>query len=92
LPFTLQKGETEALALALQLPASFLLVDDAQGRKAAAALGLGYTGTLGILLRATFERKIPKLRPVLELLKKRTTFWLRAAVYEAALKQVGEKA
>jgi uncharacterized protein len=40
LPFNLQPGETEALALALELPETLLLVDDAQGRKAAAALGI----------------------------------------------------
>jgi predicted nucleic acid-binding protein len=40
LPYNLQPGETEALALALEIPGSLLLVDDAQGRKAAAALGI----------------------------------------------------
>lgn len=90
LPFNLQPGETEALALALELPDSLLLVDDAQGRKAAAALGIAYTGTLGVLLRAKAEGKISALRPVLGLLASRTTFWLRPAVESAALKQAGE--
>jgi uncharacterized protein len=90
LPFSLQRGETEALALALQIPSSLLLVDDAQGRRAATALKLTFTGTVGILLRAKFEGKVWALKPVLETVKTRTTFWLSAAVYEAALKQVGE--
>jgi uncharacterized protein len=90
LPFNLQPGETEALALALELPGSLLLVDDAQGRKAAAALGIAYTGTLGVLLRAKAEGKISALRPVLGLLATRTTFWLSPAVESAALKQAGE--
>lgn len=90
LPFNLQPGETEALALALELSGSLLLVDDAQGRKAAAALGIAYTGTLGVLLRAKAEGKIPALRPVLGLLATRTTFWLSPAVESAALKQAGE--
>jgi uncharacterized protein len=90
LPFNLQPGETEALALALELPGSLLLVDDAQGRKAAAALGIAYTGTVGVLLRAKAEGKIPALRPVLGLLATRTTFWLSPAVEAAALKQAGE--
>jgi uncharacterized protein len=38
LPFNLQAGETEALALAVELPGALLLVDDAQGRRAAQAL------------------------------------------------------
>jgi len=90
LPFNLQPGETEALALALEIPGSLLLVDDAQGRKAAAALGIAYTGTLGVLLRAKAEGKIPALRPVLGLLAARTTFWLSPVVESAALKQAGE--
>jgi uncharacterized protein len=90
LPFNLQPGETEALALALEMPGSLLLVDDAQGRKAAVALGIAYTGTLGVLLRAKAEGKIPALRPVLGLLAARTTFWLSPAVESAALKQAGE--
>jgi hypothetical protein len=91
LPFSLQPGEAQALALALELPDALLLVDDAQGRRAARALGITYTGTLGVLLRARAEGKISALRPVLELLKQRTTFWLSAVVYEAALKQAGER-
>lgn len=90
LPFNLQPGETEALALALELTGALLLVDDAQGRKAAAALGIAYTGTLGVLLRAKAEGKIPALKPVLGLLATRTTFWLSPAVEAAALKQAGE--
>ncbi|MBI3853151.1 MAG: DUF3368 domain-containing protein [Verrucomicrobia bacterium] len=88
--FILQPGETQALALALELPNSLLLVDDAQGCRAAQALGIAYTGTLGVLLRAKAESKIAALRPVLELLKQRTTYWLSAAVYEAALAQANE--
>ena len=90
LPFNLQPGETEALALALELPGALLLVDDAQGRKAAAALGIAHTGSLGVLLRAKAEGEISALRPVLGLLAARTTFWLSAAVESAALKQAGE--
>ena len=91
LPYNLQPGETEALALALELPGALLLVDDAQGRRAAQALGIAFTGTLGVLLRAKTEGNIPALRPVLELLAARTTFWLSQTVHAAVLKQAGEK-
>jgi len=90
LSFNLQAGETEALALALELPGSLLLVDDAQGRRAAAALGISYTGTLGVLLRAKTEGKIPALKALLDLLAVRTTFWLSPTVHAAVLKQAGE--
>lgn len=90
LPFALQLGELEAIALALGLVGALLVVDDAQGRRAAQTLGLAYTGTLGILLRAKVEGKVQALRPVLDLLKQRTSFWLSEPVYQAALTQVGE--
>lgn len=61
LPFNLQSGEIAALALALELAGALLLVDDAQGRRAARALDINYTGTLGILLRAKAEGKLEAL-------------------------------
>lgn len=91
LPFNLQPGETQALALAVELPGSLLLVDDAQGRRAAQALGIRYTGTLGVLLRAKSETKLAALLPVLALMQQRTTFWLSDEVREAALAQAGER-
>jgi predicted nucleic acid-binding protein len=90
LPFVLQPGELEALALALDLTGALLVVDDAQGRRAAQSLGLAYTGSLGILLRGKAEGKIPARRPVLERLKQRTSFWLSETVYQTALNQAGE--
>jgi uncharacterized protein len=90
LPFNLQPGETEALALAVELGDALLLVDDAQGRRAARALGIYYTGTLGVLLRAKGEGKLTALSPVLALMRQRTTFWLSEEVQRAALVQAGE--
>lgn len=90
LPFVLQRGETYALALAVELPDSLILVDDAQGRRAAQRLGIAFTGTLGVLLRGKNEGKLASLRSVLDLLKQRTTFWLSKEIYEAVLKEAGE--
>ena len=89
LAINLEAGETEALALALELPNSLLLVDDAQGRRAATILGLAFTGTLGVLLKGKAEHKIAALRPVLELMKRRANFWLSPRVHEEILKHVG---
>jgi uncharacterized protein len=90
LPFNLQPGETEALALAVELTGALLLVDDAQGRRAARALGIDYTGTLGVLLRAKAENRLATLTPVLTLMQQRTTFWLSEEVRHAVLAQAGE--
>lgn len=90
LPFRLQAGETEALALALELPDALLLADDAPARRAASALGLAYTGTLGVLLRARAEGRFLTLHAILQLLTQRTRFRLSTQVWEAALRQAGE--
>jgi predicted nucleic acid-binding protein len=46
----LDRGESEAIALALQQQTDLLLLDDAEGRgKARRIYGLKYTGTVGLL-------------------------------------------
>jgi predicted nucleic acid-binding protein len=49
---SLGRGEREVLALALISPAALVLLDDAVARQHARTLGLRFTGTLGILLKA----------------------------------------
>ena len=72
---TIDAGEREALALALALHASLVVVDDRAARRAAAELGFVTTGTLGILERAArmrlmdFDPAIVRLRA--------TGFWVR---------------
>ncbi|QFS51768.1 DUF3368 domain-containing protein [Nostoc sphaeroides] len=46
------RGEAEALALALEVSAERVLIDDAAGRAIALELGLTITGVLGVLLTA----------------------------------------
>lgn len=61
-------GEREALSLALEINADFLLVDEASGRRAAVANGVAVKGTLGILEDAAhrglvdFAQALDKLR------------------------------
>jgi len=49
---TLDPGEAEAIALALELSADLILLDERDGRSAAERAGLRVTGVLGVLLRA----------------------------------------
>jgi hypothetical protein len=52
-------GEREALALAAETPGSLLLLDDLLARRHAQLLGLAFTGTLGVLLKAKREGHVP---------------------------------
>jgi uncharacterized protein len=49
---TLHRGESEALALGLELQADLILIDELAGRSAALENGLRPLGTLGVLLEA----------------------------------------
>ena len=82
-------GEKEVLALGAQLPAAVLILDERLGRLHAEALKLTFTGTMGILLRAKVEGRIPRIEPLLEHLD-RLGFRLSARTRAAVLKQAGE--
>ena len=55
LRMSLGAGESEALALAVEMRTGRLLVDERAARHAAQALGLNVIGTLGVLLAAKRE-------------------------------------
>jgi len=62
----LGKGEIEAIALALELKADWLLMDDLDGRKEATRLGLTVMGTIGVLILAKQRSIINTIRPLLD--------------------------
>lgn len=55
----LDAGEAAVIHLALQLGGARACIDDWKGRRAAAALGLPVTGSLGLLARAKTPGLIP---------------------------------
>ena len=59
-------GEREVLTLALETPDSLVLLDDALARRYARQLGVVFTGTLGVLLKAKQSGYINSIRPVLD--------------------------
>lgn len=87
----LDRGEAEAIALALQMKAEWTLLDERDARKVAKSLGLRVTGLLGILLRARRQGKLLSLQKVMEELRENAGFRIGAELLVAdLLKESGE--
>lgn len=78
-------GEVEAIALALQLRADLLLMDDRRGVKAALGKGIEVTGTLGVLALAG-KRGLIDLAEAFDLIKE-TSFRYPQAIMDQFLKE-----
>lgn len=85
LEMQIDKGESSAIALALEIPDSLLILDDIKARKVATQLGLSITGTLGIIIKAKLEGIIPSVIPILNKIKQ-TDFRLSDEVELQVLK------
>lgn len=85
----LDPGELEAIALALAIPDSLILLDDREARRVAAARGLTVSGTLGVLIQSKQCGLLPALKPLLERLPQ-LGFRMGAALQAAVLQRVGE--
>lgn len=70
----LDRGESEAITLAIDLKADRILLDERDGRKIAKSLGLKVTGVLEILLRADQEGELSSLSGVIDALIKTAGF------------------
>lgn len=63
LSILLDPGEAEAIALAMNIPESTVLLDDAQARRVAERFGVDRIGTLGILRRAKKAGLVDAIQP-----------------------------
>lgn len=86
----LDPGEAEAIALAIELNADRLLMDERLGRVAAMQVGLQVTGVLGILIAAKRNNLIKEVKPLLDALVERAGFWIDVRLYVEVLAAVGE--
>lgn len=89
LEMQLDKGEASAIALALEMPGSTLILDDYKARKVAHRLGLALTGTIGIVVKAKLKGIIPSIKPLLVKIKQ-TNFRVSAELELQALREAGE--
>ncbi len=86
----LDDGEAEAIALAQEIKADLVLLDERDARRAAEELGLSVLGSVGILLRAKKVGRIPSLRVVLDRLQTDGHFRMSLDLYVRALREAGE--
>lgn len=86
----LDKGEAEAIALAVELKSDWLLLDEKEGRRIARLLGLKVTGILGIILRGWYEGKVSSVKEVIEQLRTQAHFHIAPSLETQILKETGE--
>ena len=86
----LDGGEAEAIALAIQLKAERILLDEKEGRRITATLELRSTGVLGVLLRAKQEGHLPSVRETIEQLQIQAGFRIGMELLSDILRESGE--
>jgi uncharacterized protein len=87
---TLDAGEAEALVLAIEKHADFVLMDESLGRNIARELGITPLGVVGILLRAKELQLINMITPLLDQLKSELDFFISPSLRQEIIRQAGE--
>ncbi len=83
------KGEASAIALAIEMPGSTIILDDYKARKLAEKLGITITGTIGVIVKAKLRGIIPSIKPCLDKIRK-TDFYISNELYYKAMEEAGE--
>ena len=86
----LDEGESEAIALAIELGADYLLMDEKQGRAVARQAGLKLIGVLGLAALGKRKGLVPSLAAVITELKERASFRISAELEARILREAGE--
>jgi predicted nucleic acid-binding protein len=86
----LDLGEAETIALALDLRADLVLLDEQAGRYAAQHFRLRAMGVVGLLVQAKKQGLVAGVRPHLDALRRQAGFYLNETVYQHALQLADE--
>jgi len=77
----LDKGEAEAIILAIEKNADLLLIDELKGRKIATEKSIPIIGTLGILINAKKNNLITSVKDKMDNLRS-IGFWINQNLYD----------
>lgn len=83
-------GESEAIALAFDKKADYLMIDERRGTKLASKLKLRTVGFLGFLLLAKQAGHLPEIKPLINRLLTETNFRHTESLIEQALQKANE--
>jgi len=85
----LDAGESEVIALAMQLKAERVVLDDLDARRFAHRVGVAPVGTLGLLLAAKLRGELPSLGAEIDRLRQ-AGFRASPSLSQAVLREAGE--
>lgn len=86
----LDEGEAETIALAHEMNANLVLLDERDARRVAMRMGLKVLGTVGILLWGKQMGKFMSLREQLDDLRVQGKFRISQRLYDRVLQEGGE--
>jgi len=89
LELQIDRGEASAITLVIENKNSTIIIDDYKARKIAEQLGINFTGTFGILLKAKNMQLIPLIKPILDKIKN-TNFRISEELELTVLKLANE--
>jgi predicted nucleic acid-binding protein len=86
----LDRGEAEAIVLALELGSDLILMDESAGRRRAKRLGLEIIGVLGVLLEAKKLGFVESVTPLMDQLREDHRFFIGAKLRSEVIRRAGE--
>ncbi|MBS1250056.1 MAG: hypothetical protein MAG431_01645 [Chloroflexi bacterium] len=87
---SLDAGEAEAIALALEVDADLLIMDERLGREVAQHFGMRYIGLIGVLMEARQRGFVDSIKIKLDQLRDVAGFRISEKLYARILEECGE--